>query len=480
MSCSRYRRILVLALAILLLSSSSSVSAFFDCNQPCEEKAPCPETLYDPGTATYRCERDGILIPDLCVAQGYDNGKCGGYIPPYKGYCDECMKGCEQHGGCAGLPDRNYACYEFSKDYFECRPMGYDHGCCGFKPGGGVCDECDQGCPLADDAGEDCPEDKPYYCQENNWPDRCVSLGYDNGCCGGKSCVDHDRDNDCVPDEIDNCLNKPNENQSDVDFDCDGDVCDSDADNDGLSNKEEGDANKDGFYEYALYINQDLFGDTYPRFGDFIEGTTDPDPETASKTSMTACDTDSDGIPDGIDRAFEDLFDILTAVVGLMASFYIVFNGLKWISASTPKDRASAKAGFMYVILGLIVFLIAQPLVGYLLASTGSTCQMGEAQTCVVRGSTTIIYPKEETFGVGRPVVFAAASEFGRAPESYEWHSSWTCDDPSCQNGEAIIGNSAYFTLSNLSQGSHELTLTIIYEDGEDTDTIVFGVSPLV
>ena len=44
----------------------------------------------------------------------------------------------------------------------------------------------------------------------------------------------HDKDGDGVRDYIDNCLNKPNLNQSNFDLDKKGDECDTDDDNDGL------------------------------------------------------------------------------------------------------------------------------------------------------------------------------------------------------------------------------------------------------
>ncbi len=91
-----------------------------------------------------------------------------------------------------------------------------------------------------------------------------------------------DSDSDTVIDALDNCPNDANTDQSDVDGDMLGDVCDPDADDDGLLNTDE-----------TIYATDPLVSDT--------DGDTLPDGEEVNThgTDPTSTDTDSDGVSDG-------------------------------------------------------------------------------------------------------------------------------------------------------------------------------------
>ena len=91
-----------------------------------------------------------------------------------------------------------------------------------------------------------------------------------------------DSDSDTVIDALDNCPNDANTDQSDVDGDMLGDVCDADADDDGLLNTDE-----------TIYATDPLVSDT--------DGDTLPDGEEVNThgTDPTSTDTDSDGVSDG-------------------------------------------------------------------------------------------------------------------------------------------------------------------------------------
>jgi subtilisin family serine protease len=91
-----------------------------------------------------------------------------------------------------------------------------------------------------------------------------------------------DTDGDTVIDALDNCPQVPNTDQSNVDGDLLGDVCDPDADNDGLSNTDE-----------AVWGTNPLVADTD---GD---GLSDGQEVNTYSTDPVDSDSDNDGVTDG-------------------------------------------------------------------------------------------------------------------------------------------------------------------------------------
>lgn len=91
-----------------------------------------------------------------------------------------------------------------------------------------------------------------------------------------------DTDGDTIIDALDNCPFAPNTDQSDVDGDLLGDVCDPDADNDGLSNTDE-----------AIWGSNPLVSDTD------ADGLTDGQEVNTYNTNPIDPDSDSDNVTDG-------------------------------------------------------------------------------------------------------------------------------------------------------------------------------------
>ena len=155
----------------------------------------------------------------------------------------------------------------------------------------------------------------------SDYRDRCPRTGFgipvdEFGCSNEAARVD--RDGDGVPDARDNCPSLSNGSQQDNDDDGHGDVCDSDDDNDGLSDEEEtaigtrpndadtdGDGVADGSDPFPLDATEsaDLDGDGVgdnsddDRDGDGVHNADDAFPDNPQETG----DADGDGIGDNAD-----------------------------------------------------------------------------------------------------------------------------------------------------------------------------------
>lgn len=131
--------------------------------------------------------------------------------------------------------------------------------------------------------------------------------------------------------------------------DCDEDGIldseDTDIDGDGLLNTEEVDTDGDGVYDPSK-------GETDPR----------------------NCDTDGDGMPDGLDVAYEQITEILIKVGSALGVLMIAIGGVKWIISESPKGRDDARKSIMYVVIGLMLLISADKLVEYLLGSVSGLC----------------------------------------------------------------------------------------------------------
>jgi hypothetical protein len=112
-----------------------------------------------------------------------------------------------------------------------------------------------------------------------------------------------DSDGDGILDGVDNCPNDPNPLQENNDGDAQGDVCDADDDNDGLSDVEEMNFDGDPAYS-ALTDTNPLLADTDgDGISDFDEENYDGNLAYSAATDLNPLsqDTDGDSYPDGVD-----------------------------------------------------------------------------------------------------------------------------------------------------------------------------------
>ena len=107
-----------------------------------------------------------------------------------------------------------------------------------------------------------------------------------------------DADNDTVPDEVDNCINTPNQNQQDGDQDQIGDACDDDHDNDGVRNLSDNCPQKPNPDQHDT--DSDGKGDACDLNND-SDSFLDADDNCPLFSNPTQDDLDNDGIGDACD-----------------------------------------------------------------------------------------------------------------------------------------------------------------------------------
>jgi hypothetical protein len=112
-----------------------------------------------------------------------------------------------------------------------------------------------------------------------------------------------DSDGDGVPDSVDNCPDDANPQQENYDGDDQGDVCDADDDNDGLTDVEEMNFDGDPAYNPETDTNPLLADTDGDGISDFDEVNHDGNPVYNAATDLDPLsdDTDSDSYLDGID-----------------------------------------------------------------------------------------------------------------------------------------------------------------------------------
>lgn len=135
---------------------------------------------------------------------------------------------------------------------------------------------------------------------------------------------------------------------------------DGDCDQDGTPNKDDDDCDGDGLYD-----------------DEEVDSNSDGDFNDPGESDPGKCDTDGDGIPDGLDKAYGEITEILTKVGAALGVLMIAVEGVRWIFSDSPKGRDDARKGVTYVIIGLILLISAEKLVEYLLGGMSGLCICG-------------------------------------------------------------------------------------------------------
>lgn len=74
----------------------------------------------------------------------------------------------------------------------------------------------------------------------------------------------------------------------------------------------------------------------------------------------------------GLNNTIENIIDIFSVIVGIIAVIMIIVNGLKFITSGGDANKVgSAKSGIIYAIVGIIIVALAQFIVKFVITNVG-------------------------------------------------------------------------------------------------------------
>ena len=95
------------------------------------------------------------------------------------------------------------------------------------------------------------------------------------------------------------------------------------------------------------------------------------DLQFTSSTANDACDGLNDNAEIKVNDIVEDVINIFSVVVGIIAVIMIIIGGLKYITSGGDSGKVtSAKNSIIYAVIGLIIVALAQIIVRFVLAKT--------------------------------------------------------------------------------------------------------------
>lgn len=103
----------------------------------------------------------------------------------------------------------------------------------------------------------------------------------------------------------------------------------------------------------------------YSFFGDVCKGEADNSAVCQERKKSQTTDSNSIYGPNGI---IIKITNIVALVAGIAAVIFVIIGGIKYIlSSGDPANIKSAKATIIFAIIGIIVIVVAQSLIGFVI-----------------------------------------------------------------------------------------------------------------